>query len=368
MSFCPSWNHDPERRVVAEDGHITCAEHRDEEPYLDATLEDTRALAREIQKWEGDPSKRPDKARDIIEPAVRAFFDRALASVGLRCSSGYRQSGGRCEQVDVIVTLEDPEPDAWNADFSVCLRVEAVDLAVHMEVAYRADAGGLEKKVREDLDKLQRSIDQHGADGLPWTGLVLLGPAWRGDAVMAVLHHRFHGGRLEQVSLAGRQWWPFPDAVIAPRTLFKKHDLFETEEQARTLAGRRWPCYVTLNSLDREPPLCANVRETPLVDTFLRPLVVARAFLLHRIAILRSTASVDSSPWAPQEKAAILGPAYQVPDERPADWKIYTLQDIERERPQLFHAAGKNVLQCTVASTTCASGAPYVLIPGPSIV
>lgn len=284
-SFCPSWLHDGP--VPAAPGHLTCEQHFEDEPHIIRINAELARVAEQIDEYEADVDRHPDKAKDFLESAIQWFLDQDLVPAGYRAGQGYRGS----RQLDIITTMEVASPGDWSLDLKVRRRVENAPLAIHIEVAYRSTGSDVYSKVKRDLQKLNESIDQcrRQGRGLPWTALILLGPAWQNRVVqvMQVVHSHYHGRNLDRIPLAGSEWWPFIDAVVMPTVLYKKHDIFETRE----LTGAKWPTMIPI----------------PAAGDRLRPLAIARGFLMHRLRVLEGRDRPEGEAWPDCQTAAISG-------------------------------------------------------------
>jgi hypothetical protein len=290
--YCPSWLHD--HPMLAMPGRITCPEHVTDEPCILRVRDHLQRVAEQVAAYENDSVKHPDQAKDFLESAIRWFMDQDLVDLGYGTATGYR--GG--EQLDAVATLDKGHPSDWSIDYKVRRRIENSRLALHLEISYRASGSDLYQKVKSDLAKLNSSIEQCVAkgEGLPWTALVLLGPAWLGRerAVMNIVHAAYHGMRMQRLQLGDQHWWPFLDAVVMPGVLFKKHDVFATS----ALHGEKWPVMLPIPNSPHE----------------LRPLAIARGFLAHRVRVLTEGAEPEGESWPDCQQAAILGPCPTLPD------------------------------------------------------
>jgi hypothetical protein len=316
MTSCPSWHHDTAVPTLA--GRRTCGEHLDEEPHILRIEGELENVAAQVRAYEAAPSKHPDEAKGFLESAVRWFFDRELEPAGYRAIQGFR----RDTELDIIATVDVGKREDWNIHFEVRRNVEHAHVAVHLEVAYRASRDY--RKVRESIAKLNESIDQNIAQGrgLPWTGLVLLGPGWLGSdaAVMQVVHTAYHERSTQRIERAGASWWPFVDAVVMPGVLYKKHDAFED----LTMVGRRRPIMM--------PAPCAP---DPL-----RPLALARGFVMHRLRVLAGTATPEGEAWPDHLTAAISGCASRIAASHSLDSLRAVLMDCDHgDAPEIYHIA-----------------------------
>lgn len=321
---CESWLHRPNDPARPAPGARFCAVHERERALAERVEGELAMLAATLDAYAAEPERHPDEAKDFIEPAIRGFFNEELRSLGLACGPGYRSLVGRTtpEQMDIALVLSGAL-GGWNAHVSARRHVEHEWLGAHMEIAYRADgSGGLYDKVREDLDHLHRSVDQGVASGkgLPWTASVLLGSAWpsRAATIMGVVHHRYHDTPPKRVPINGKLWWPYVDAFVMPTVMYEKHDVFLTEQ----ISDERLPAYFEVPT-DRTSPL--------------RPLAIARAFLMHRVRILMELEEEDTQAWPTSQSSALFG----VP---PADIKTLHAHfpcDVDPVITHVWHAASR---------------------------
>ena len=348
--LCPSWLHDGP--VSAAPGRLTCAEHFDDEPHIIRITGELAQVARQIDDFEADADKHPDKAKHFLETALQWFFDQDLVPAGYRAAQGYRGS----EQLDIITTMEVASPGDWSLDLKVRRRVEDAPLALHMEVAYRSTGSDMYAKVKRDLQKLNDSIDQGCAQGrgLPWTALVLLGPAWqdRHLQVMQVVHSQYHSRDLTRVHLSGSDWWPFIDAVVMPTVLYKKHDIFET----RALTGAKWPTMIPI----------------PSTADRCRPLAIARGFLMHRLRVLEGRDRPEGETWPDCQTAAISGSYEEAAKSlRPTDLRAILMRCYDGDQGLLWHMGSAYPrpqiipLPFAIFPDKCVNGGRFLMVPLP---
>lgn len=103
-----------------------------------------------------------------------------------------------------------------------------------------------------------------------------------------------HRGEVVRISSGSRPWWPVIDAVVMPGVVYKKHDLFATEQSAtQRSTDDRFPCWMS--------------SPTDTTDPF-RSLAIARAYLVHRIRLLQDPSMPDEAEaFSLDESAAIVG-------------------------------------------------------------
>ncbi|MCW5801823.1 MAG: hypothetical protein KIT31_05505 [Deltaproteobacteria bacterium] len=316
MASCPSWLHD--EPVPTIPGRRTCAAHVDEEPHIIRIEGELERVAEQVRGYEHAAAKHPDEAKAFLESAIRWFFDQELEPAGYHAIQGFR----RDTELDIIATVDAGEREDWNIHFEVQRRVERAHVVLHLEVAYRSSRHY--RKVRDSIVKLNESIDQNIAQGrgLPWTGLVLLGPGWLDSdaAVMQVVHTAYHARSTERIDHAGAGWLPFVDAVVMPGVLYKKHDAFED----LSMVGRRRPIMM--------PAPCAP-------DPF-RPLALARGFVMHRLRVLAGGVTPESEAWPDHLTAAISGCVSRIAAGRALDSLRAVLMDCHHDAaPALYHMA-----------------------------
>lgn len=352
---CESWSHAPHDPTPPLPGRRFCAVHIAEEATALRVEKELAAFQVVLDEFGAEESRHPDEAKDFIEAALRGFLDADLAQLGLRCGSGYRAVAGRekPEQLDVALTLTASSANNWSAHVTARRHLEREPLAVHIEVAYRAErSGDVYEKVKADLDALDRSVQQgvQFGRGLPWTASVLLGPAWpsRVHNVMTMVHQRYHERAPTTVTLGGSEWWPYVDAIVLPGVMFKKHDLFETQ----ALTGTTLPAYLGMPTDDRVP---------------LRPLAIARGFLMHRLRILRGEeAAIASQAWPTAMSSALLG----VPTENIDHLRAYFACDADPGIDELWHAGSaphddspRRIAMAVQANPTCTRARPVFALP-----
>lgn len=151
---------------------------------------------------------------------------------------------------------------------------------------------------------------------------MLLGPGWLdGDAaVMQVVHTAYHQRSIQRIDHAGAAWWPFVDAVVMPGVLYKKHDAFEE----LAMVGPRRPIMM--------PALCAP---DPL-----RPLALARGFVMHQLRVLAGSATPESEAWPDHLTAAISGCVSRIAPSRTLDSLRAVLMDCHHgDAVVLYHIA-----------------------------
>ena len=322
LSKCQSWLHPHDDQTPVVEGRRFCRAHLAEEKSALRIEAELAEVQRTLTEFQAEANRHPDEAKDFIEPAIRGFLDAELKSLGLRCGSGYRSVVGRSkpEQLDVTLALDVTSSQRWSAHVRAMRHLERQPLAVHMEIAFRGKgSGGLKQKIGKDLATLRRSVQQ-GIDsgrGLPWTSSVLLGPAWNGRAtmVMSVVHQAYHDTPAHRVTLSGSKWWPYIDAFVMPGVLYKKNDLFRSSD----LTGPTVPCHSAMPSGDDSP---------------LRPLAIARGFLMHRVRILMGRQSpTASSAWPTELSSALLG----APTTDVERYDAYLPFDLEPSVQTLWH-------------------------------
>lgn len=297
QGWCPAWEHDGE--VAAAPGHVTCAAHHHLELRVLKIRDDLARFGAEIRAFEAEPNLHPDEAKEFLETAVRWFFDQELEQLGLRTAPAFRSFGSERQQLDVVVALHVDGPNAWSVDMRVLRHAEHAQLAMHSEIAYRSSPSDAYEKVKKDGSRLIETIQAaRDADReLPWTSLVLLGDVWpsRTAKVMRRIHDMTaHRGDVVRVAAGTRPWWPFIDAIVMPGVVYKKHDLFGTEQSAARRADEdRFPCWMSLATDPSDP---------------FRSLAIARAYLVHRIRLLQDPAMPNEGEVFPlDQSAAILG-------------------------------------------------------------
>jgi hypothetical protein len=233
-----------------------------------------------------------------------------------------------------------------------------VELALHMEIAYRSTSTDLASKIKDDAVHLMRSIRQavEKDHRPPWTALIRLGGAWdeqRAKALSA-LHEASHdfGG---PVKTGGFGYWPLIDAIVTPDGLFKKHTLFDDADGA----GRERPCYLPVPS----PGSGA-----------LQGLAVARAYLVHRLRLLeRSPEQNDERSWPETKDAALLGASSafrRFGGEGGERLRGFTAEDLLDDHGSLWHLGYNRELriwrpieQIVMNSPRCSRGCRFIFVP-----
>ena len=359
-ALCASWDHQDQDEPT-EAGFLTCALHRTEEAQILRVRGEIDRVGDQIREYESRRPRHPDEAKDFLEDAIRHFFDLELEpQLGLSCGSGYRSHGDSREQLDVILSLSEKNPSDWNCTMRVCSRAEEVELGMHMEVAYRSSDSDIPAKLREDAAKVQRSIQGAVGSGRrpPWTALILLGSTWatRRSTIVEVIHELSHAADAP-VKTGGFEYWPYVDAVVTPAGTFKKHTLFDSS--ACSESDREWPCYLPVPSPTDDP---------------LQGLAVARAYLIHRIRVMRHMPGAeDERVWSPQLDSAILGPVHQFRqmEVRGGDEVAgFLASDCPEARCSLWHlgyerrtGSRRPIEQCLRDSPICSRGSRYTFLP-----
>lgn len=346
MIPCRSWEH-AGAPVPARDGHSTCALHAHEEDTIARIDRELAELGSHFQDFAAKRDRHPDEAKEFIERPLQAFLNAELNTIGLNCGRGFR--GKR--DFDIVVDLNKPLATAnqWNATVTATQLVPTSRLGLHLEVAFRNSGTDLAAKMKSDISRLDDSIRAATAlgQGLPWTGLVLVGPAWARNSgkVLEFVHKRYHAQELQRVTLEGQEWWPFPDAAILPGSILKKHDLFSVQD----LTGTRLPCFLV------EP--CAPGDE-------LRSLAIARGFLLHRIQVLRGQVPAEGPAWSLEQSGAICGELPPNLDQLKGVLLRHLPADVER----LWHQGFDRDRRCPVplpydvlVNPTCNNGSKYLI-------
>ena len=172
---------------------------------------------------------------------------------------------------------------------------------------------------------------------------------------MQLVHAAYHERHMERVHMAGSEWWPFVDAIVMPGVIYKKHDVFETEE----LEGNKWPVMM---------PLLYK-------SDLLRPLAIARGLLVHRLHVLEGHGRPDGEAWPDCQTASLLGPCQSLPGyerEHPGFDHIRGILMRCRDRRTLLWNMGSEYPRAYVIpmpfeleGTRCDRGGRYVMKPIP---
>ncbi len=346
--WCAAWEHLRTRGALAEAGFATCADHRSQENDIRRFAQQLERVAAAVQRYGATRPRHGSRAVHFVQEAVEWFLDQELAGLGLRLGSGLRRvSGYGEEELDIIGTFLEEGDGNWSYRLRMRDGCEDGRLALHVEVKYRSSGSGdAVPKALADYRKLLRSVEaaRERGEKLPWTGVVLLGPAWapKADTILRRIHEVHHEYPAARVRLGDEDFWTAVDAVVMPHVLYKKYDLFETPALMEG-PGARWPCLIPLPTAG---------------DLSLRPLVIARAFLRHRILVLRGLARGDGEAWPESQSAAILGPYCLVPENESARaFVTLLLGDADPRRKVLFNSGADPVSGRFVAQ-------PMDLIPG----
>ena len=245
-----------------------------------------RASVRILQQLAG-AQRRGDITKDILEGPLRNFLSIG-APPGLMSGRGYRALSPD-EPLQDLDILFDGETADWHS--GVRLGVEATDVLVHVELAFRSTWNST--KFREDLCRVQATIDAaRTRSRKTWGALVFLGDASVSvEKIGAELHRWYHQTPLAQWSCPPLGMvWPFVDVVAAPTFLCKKYHLFvDQTDEARTVPG---------------------VMHVPTFDAAsdsLHALVPLRRALHRFLAKLNGHVDVSSPLWSAGEQSELLG-------------------------------------------------------------
>ncbi|HJL16473.1 MAG TPA: hypothetical protein RMH99_12500 [Sandaracinaceae bacterium LLY-WYZ-13_1] len=346
--LCESWDHIFDRETpLARPGYITCGAHAQQEEEYHAVRSGLDPVERAMKYRKGEHSK---LIGSRAEEAVQSFLETNLRLRGVRLATTFQDAanGETQRELDIAAPRDDLVGE-WSARFQTRTISADDELAIHVEVtreAYR------KKKFLTDIKKLARSARQavaQGAPGLPSACFVALGQGWKPATVMSVMHEAVHQD-LRQVELRGRRWWPIPDLIVIPGAVFKKHEVLLERNPARAM-----PAYQFIATA---------------ADSAARGLVVARAFVEHRVDVLLEKRAPDSDAFDYVGMLAEFGPRSMAIETAGPAMSAFLMRDPESDG-EIFSFDGwhdraglyipmRGGLEPT---TRCTKGAPYRVLP-----
>lgn len=255
-------------RLAVRAGQRTCVLHQEEEALISETLQRLGRLHDDILGLAKLSHPHLDAFKDLAEAPTRRFFREAIPEADV--AVGYAHDDN--SQRDIV--LVDAQAGSLLSDRTVFLSGNAAEKLGHIEIKYssRGRLSDLKKYLTQDLDRLHETLEMAARDNWsfkPWTGSVLLGPAWTEHrvALLQHIHEYYHERKATQVHSRKGAWWPIVDSVMFPGMWLKLTELHVQRSETSAKA----PTFMMYCTSDGDP------------QAELRPLSIAAAMARHSV-------------------------------------------------------------------------------------
>lgn len=206
-------------------GRFVCGGCVAEESKILRTHQQLSKLVQAIELYLEDASSQrqhPSQAQ-VLENEISDFFRDNIPQ--LKTGKGYRVNFGARTQSELDIII-DFDSDKWLSGYR--RDILSYPPLAHMEVCYRSKFDL--KKIKDDFTKIHETVI-NGAALVPskkiWTAFVGLGPGWsnKRESIAQIIHEHFHSIPPRRINIKENEFfWDFPDVLIFPGVIFKKHD------------------------------------------------------------------------------------------------------------------------------------------------
>lgn len=294
LGKCWSWTHD--KGIPAEEGRFVCASCVSEEPKILKIVKELGKVKQAVELFFDDCRKqKPHPSQyKILQGIISDFFGAADSSLKLGSAFRIDIQSATQRELDIVVD--------WNSgEWIGGTRRDILNFPplVHIEVGYRSRFDL--KKFMEDFQDIHETVVA-GAALQPsrkvWTAFVGLGPGWEGhlDSIAPSLHEYFHDRPPQKILIQGeRLLWDFPDMLIFPGFMFKKHEFCSEPGLIDN-----WPVYVQHGAAENDP-----VRQ-------FRPLAIARGFFEAFVRAAKQGRLETGPSWSDRDSSGIMGPNFRL--------------------------------------------------------